>query len=433
MLQSHSQILSGQSPIKVVVAQKSSREHFAIARALHRRGLLALLVADWYAPRSRFARLLVNCFPRRFAQRALAAEAPELPPEVVRGLNGFGLRRRIPEVWSRRMGRPLDGYTISGAMFARKVSSMTLPPHNVFFAYSYDSLEALEAEKTRGILTVVDQVDPGAFEHDLVAEESKRWKSYALSEAQPPAAYFRRNRQEWQVADVIVVNSEWSKQALIRSGAPKDKLEVLPLAYEADAAELPRRANHGAGNFRVIWLGAVCLRKGIQYLVEAAGLLLSHPIEFLVGGRLEISALAIREAPRNMTFFGQVPRSQARTFYQQGDVFVLPTVSDGFAMTQLEALAHGLPVIVTPHCGRVVEDGATGFIVPARDPKALAQALLRFVRDRTLPAKMAPQCRAAANAYSIDSQGKQLVAIIQNNMARVRVSARDDCVRECRH
>jgi glycosyltransferase involved in cell wall biosynthesis len=398
--------------LKAVVAQKGSREHFAIARALHRRGLLALLVADWYAPRSRFARLLVNCLPRRLAERAMTARAPELPPEVVRGLNGLGLWRRIPEAWSRRRGRPYDGYVISGAMFARKIASITLPPHDVFMGYSYDSLEALEAEKSRGILTVVDQTDPGTFEYDLVAEEAKRWKSYTISEAQPPAAYFHRNQQEWRAADVIIVNSDWSKQALMNSGAPKNKLDVLPLAYEADIVEFPRRVNYDGENLRVLWLGTVCLRKGIQYLVEAARLLASHPIEFLVGGPLEIPASATREAPRNIRFLGQVPRNQARQFYHQGGVFVLPTISDGFAITQLEALAHGLPVIVTPNCGQVVEDGVTGFVIPPRDPKALAQAILRFLLDRKLAAKMAPQCRAAAQEFSIANYGHRLVEII---------------------
>jgi glycosyltransferase involved in cell wall biosynthesis len=159
----------------------------------------------------------------------------------------------------------------------------------------------------------------------------------------------------------------------------------------------------------------VCIRKGIQYLIEAAKLVASHPIEFLVGGSLEIAASAVKEAPRNIRFFGQVPRSQAGQFYRQGDVFLLPTISDGFALTQLEALAHGLPVIVTPNCGRVVEDGVTGFIIPPRDPEALAQALLRFVRDRALSAKMAPQCRAAVQEFSIAKCGERLVEIINKH------------------
>jgi glycosyltransferase involved in cell wall biosynthesis len=405
--------------MKAVVAQKSSREHFAIARALHRQGLLALLIADWYVPQSRFARLLLHCLPRPISLRALAAQAPELPSELVCGLNSFGLSRRISEAWSRKRRRPYDGYLNSGAMFARKIASLSLPPHDVFFGYSYDSLDALEAERSRGVLNVLDQVDPGVFEHELVMEEVERWKSYATLIADPPETYFRRNQQEWQTADAIIVNSQWSKQALIRSGAPEHKLEVLPLAYEASAVDLRSANNREAGNLRVLWLGTVCLRKGIQYLVEAARQLDSYPIEFLIGGPLHISDSSIREAPRSVKFLGQVPRSQAGAFYQKGDIFVLPTISDGFALTQLEALAYGLPVIVTPNCGQVVEDGRTGFIVPPRDAKALAQALLRFIHDRKLSSKMGPTCQEVVQEFSIAKCGARLVEIIKKHRNRI--------------
>jgi len=63
---------------------------------------------------------------------------------------------------------------------------------------------------------------------------------------------------------------------------------------------------------------------------------------------------------------------------------VLPTLSDGFAITQLEAMAHGLPVITTPCCGEVVSDGIDGFIVPPRDAKALAEALHRYLAEPDL-------------------------------------------------
>ena len=411
--------------MKVVVAQKGSREHFAIARSLHRRSSLARLVVDWYAPRSRFARLLLYCLPKQIVRRAMAAQAPELPVELIQSSNWFGLWRRIPEAWARQRRRPYEGDLISGAMFARKIASLSFPPHDVFFGYSYDSLEALLAEKSRGILTIVNQVDPGAFEHELVLEEAERWKSYAMGEAQPPAAYFARNRQEWETADVIIVNSSWSKQALIASGAPEHKLEVLPLAYEEEVIAPPELMQRDTANLRVLWLGTVCLRKGIQYLMEAARLLDSHPIEFLIGGSIRIAKSAVREAPRNVRFLGQIPRSQARAFYQQGDVFVLPTISDGFALTQLEALAHGLPVVVTPNCGRVVTDWKTGFVVPAKDPKALAQALLRFERDRTLAARMRPACQEAVQEFWLAACGARLVEIInnaRNSQARSRAS-----------
>jgi glycosyltransferase involved in cell wall biosynthesis len=127
---------------------------------------------------------------------------------------------------------------------------------------------------------------------------------------------------------------------------------------------------------------------------------------------------AVASAPRNLTFHGPVSRDCATEWYQQSDVFVLPTLSDGFALTQLEALANGLPVIVTPNCGRVVADGKTGFIIPPRDSQALADAILRFVRNPGLARKMAPTCRAAATAYSIESLGQRLLAIVENHRVR---------------
>ena len=65
-------------------------------------------------------------------------------------------------------------------------------------------------------------------------------------------------------------------------------------------------------------------------------------------------------------------------------MFVLPTLSDGFAITQLEAMSHGLPVVATPCCGEVVADGIDGFVVPARNPDALAKAFQRYVAEPDL-------------------------------------------------
>ncbi len=166
----------------------------------------------------------------------------------------------------------------------------------------------------------------------------------------------------------------------------------------------------------MLWLGQVNVRKGIHYLMEAARLLEREKIHFDVVGPIGILPGAVASAPRNMTFHGPVNRDRAAEWYRKADVFVLPTLSDGFAITQLEAMAHGLPVIVTPNCGRVVEEGKTGFIVPARDAKSLAEAIMRFVRNRYLLSEMSPKCREAAAVFSIDAYGQRLVEIIEKHL-----------------
>lgn len=398
--------------MKVVVAQKGSREHFLAARALHRRGMLAQLVVDWYPPFGSLAPQLAAAGPRWLA-RAFGPWCPELPADLITAMRLRGLMARRLEAAAQRRGAMHEAYLRTDAAFARGVASRRLPPHDAFFAYAYAALEALHAERERGVLTVLDQIDPGLPEQRLVEAEAAAWSAYALPQPMVPAAYHARLREEWAAADVIVVNSEWTQRLLIEDGAPAAKLEVLPLAYEAgDSA--PRRVPSAAGEpLRVLWLGSVSLRKGIPYLVEAARALEDAPVRFLVAGPLHIRREALEQAPGNMEWLGPVPASRAAALYREADVFVLPTVSDGFALTQLEALAHGLPVVVTPHCARVVEDGRSGFVVPARDPKALAAALMTFVRDRGLAARLSPACVARAAAFSIDRYAAQLADILE--------------------
>ncbi len=129
-------------------------------------------------------------------------------------------------------GRSHEAYLQTDAAFASAVARLKLPPHEVFFGYSYASLEMLAAEKKRGVLTVLDQIDPGAVEFRLVAEEMAASRN-AGPPPEFPAAYFDRNRREWELADLIVVNSEWTREAMIKEGVAPEKLEIVPLAFEA--------------------------------------------------------------------------------------------------------------------------------------------------------------------------------------------------------
>jgi len=316
---------------------------------------------------------------------ALAARSDEIPDRLVRSFPFRSLlwKRRVRQLTSQ--GRLQKAYVQTDGAFAGAVARLKLPPHKVFFGYSYASLEMLAAEKKRGVFTVLDQIDPGAAEFRLVVEEMRLHPELAGPPPEFPAAYYERNQREWELADVILVNSEWSRQALMQQGVPPEKLVVVPLAYEAEDREPSADIRQpSCGPLRVLWLGQVNVRKGIHYLMEAARLLTAEHVHFDVVGPLAISETAVKSAPANMTFHGRVRRDAAAQWYLQSDVFVLPTLSDGFALTQLEAMAHGLPVIATPHCGSVVTDGQDGFLIEARNPERLASAIRCYAHDRGL-------------------------------------------------
>jgi glycosyltransferase involved in cell wall biosynthesis len=370
-------------------AQIGAREHYAIPRALHQTGRLTGLYTDfWAGPLTR------SLLPRHGALGALASRFhPDLAGAEIKSWNfralawEAGLRRG-----SREDGihNTYSGFIEVGRKFASVVRDQLRrraisPKDTVFFAYDTGALETFEWLHEHGITCVLDQMDPSRIEVNLVREEEKRWPGWVVGATEVPEEYFRRREQEWALADRVVVNSEFSRQALIRQGVPADKLTVIPLCYESGfPREDDRRAVFRQPPLKVLFLGRVILRKGIQHLMEAAKLLRAEPVHFDVVGPIGISHDAVKSAPPNMTFHGRANRDQAGAWYQQADIFVLPTLSDGFALTQIEAMAHGLPVIATPNCGEVVTDGADGFIVPPRDAISLAKAVHRYLVEPEL-------------------------------------------------
>lgn len=395
------------------MTQKGSRRHYLVPRALHRHGMLLRLVTDFYAPAIDpcLTGLLRLCGGKVF-RRTLGRKAADLPATRISSCPWRSLLWRLKGAWHARRQGPYADHLALDRAFGSWAARLDWPPHDVFYGYSYASLEILQREKQRGVFTILDQFDPAAVHDRLVQEEIARWPEYDDRARPAPAAYFERLNQEWALADHIIVNSEWTKTALLEQGVAEPKMTVLSLAYEA-----PERVEAAPPMpdlpLRVLWIGTVHVAKGIPYLVEAARRLEHAPVQFTVAGPLAIRRSAVMAAPRNIQWLGQIPRPEVQRLYQRHHVFVFPTVSDGFGITQLEALANGLPVIVTPNCARVVEDGETGLVIPPFSGEAIANAILRLLEDPAQVARMSAKCIAKAREYSVDAYAKQLAAIIE--------------------
>ena len=81
---------------------------------------------------------------------------------------------------------------------------------------------------------------------------------------------------------------------------------------------------------------------------------------------------------------GKVERNELHNYYLSADLYVLPTLSDGFAITQLEAMSHSLPVITTERCGEVVSNEIDGYIIEPYSAESISKAIIKFYDDRQL-------------------------------------------------
>jgi glycosyltransferase involved in cell wall biosynthesis len=392
-----------------IVSQEGSRQSYAVPLAFHKLGILRLFCVDVWC---RWGRSGLRRGTK--GMRALATRFhPEIPGHRVVSFGPAAIATRTLDHFHRAgysATQLCDRYCRFGEWFAIRVRDHLRKIHldpeaDLFFGFNTNCLETMASLQERGIFTVVDQVDPGKVEEDLICEETARWPGWARVPGRMPQAYWDRLKAEWDLADLVLVNSEWSSDALVLQGVPREKIIVMPLAIDLDAEHWLRPVR-AEGDLKVLWLGSVVLRKGIPYLVEAARSLLKTRIEFLLAGPLGISDRAVQTFPPNVKLLGRVTRDQLSAVYRQAHVFVLPTISDGFAITQLEAMAHGLPVVTTPNCGRVVTDGTNGFIVPPRSSEALVDAFLKLDSDRTLLRAMSRNCLLTVSNYDLPSNAR---------------------------
>jgi len=380
----------------LVCAMLGAREHYGPMIMAEKAGWLKLFMTDLWTP---WLQPLRNHVGNSNYRRAAGRFTSGMPSKKVRSFPGLGLRYRWQLKRACSRSEAYEIYEQVGSRFAKAASRYISDSHDVFLGFNSASLEALREGNRIGVRTVLDQIDPAGVEFDLVAEEEKRFPKLNRGSLPRPNRYFARISEEWQEASTVIVNSQWSKSALVRQGVPESKLAVVPLAFDPGAGGRIRRA--WTGELKVLWLGTLCLRKGLPYAIQAAEKLIGSPVRFTFAGPCDVREDGL-SLPSNCKYIGAIPPVDAPRLYDEHDIFIFPTISDGFGLTQLEALSFGLPVITTPCCGEAVEHKKSGFLIPASDAQALAEGIQRFVDDPELLPTMSWEAILRSRAFRSD-------------------------------
>jgi glycosyltransferase involved in cell wall biosynthesis len=174
----------------------------------------------------------------------------------------------------------------------------------------------------------------------------------------------------------------------------------------------------------VIQVGGVNLRKGVLTALSAfADFKVPDAQMWFVGGTLEgaeIEAVAAKFLSSRVRFIKPVMQFELNDFYQQSSVFVLASLEDGFGMVVTQAMACGLPVIVTESVGArdLVEDGVNGFVVPVGAPEEITKRLRYLYEQPERCQEMGEQARKTIESgYSWQDYGNRLLASISTQVS----------------
>jgi glycosyltransferase involved in cell wall biosynthesis len=391
--------------------QLGAREHYVLPRAFHECGALAALFTDaWVDPQTSWYSALKRISSRlgtRFEPRLKNAHVEHFTESLVWFEARYALSgKRNSNKWEHIIARN-RWFQQRVVQRLTAIGLVSTGQRAVFHAFSYAARDIFAAAKRAGHFTVLQQIDPGLSEEELVAEICLRHPGLTLDWEPAPREYWQEWLEECALADAIVVNSEWSRRGLVAKNISPEKVVTVPLIYEAVEhpppchRSFPSRFNPSAP-LQVLFLGNLCARKGIAEMLEAVELLRGAPVSFSFVGPSEVRLPERFRGYSHVNWREAVPRAKVHDFYRQSHVFILPTHSDGFGLTQLEAQSWGLPVIASSNCGQVVNHGENGLILPAVSGPAIAEAIEAILKDPAQLPMMSMRSKKAAAEHSVE-------------------------------
>jgi alpha-maltose-1-phosphate synthase len=292
------------------------------------------------------------------------------------------------------------GHTFDAAV-AHRVRSLR---PDIVYANEGSALQTFREAKKQGITTILEQSSAyWKWARNLFMEEAERQPEFAnqLSNPADSPEFLEQKESELKLADYVFVPSDFVL-GTFEGVVPPEKIRVITYG----APEVKPRPEIQVGSRRplqVLFVGNLGQNKGIGYLLEAIGMLGDKVELTLVGRRLSPNK-TVDNACSRWKWYETLPHSQVLDVMQRADVLVLPSLSDAFGLVVTEALACGLPVIVTRNTGasEIIRDGHEGFIVPIRSADAIASRLETLHRDREMLVTMSRRAHvtAAENSWA---------------------------------
>lgn len=351
--------------MKVRISAHGRFHAFSLAEGLNKLGVLEALQTT---------------YPAAYVKRQLRSNIPVRsvwPLEL--------LKRSVAFVGG---GQALDP-TIS-RLFARALARDVHHSNaDILVGWSSSTLEAIEIAHSKGMRVIIERGSTHISHQTAVIENE--YRTLGIDRKVTSEEIIEREIAEYEAADAICVLSNVAAKSFIEQGISREKLIVNHLGVDVRRfGEMPRRADR-TRKVRFLFTGIVGVRKGVNCLLQVMKKL-SGNVELQLAGNLsqEFKEISSSFNSENVTFLGPVPRTKMTQLYRDADIFVLPSIEEGFGMAVTEAMAAGLPVVVSDAVGAadILTSMKDGIIFPVNNVEALTDSLQSLIDQPALRLSM---------------------------------------------
>lgn len=352
-----------------------------------------------------------------------------LGKEVLRNRRIEGLDENLvrehPGPWivdslCRRFGAQAESMRMFEAFDAYCAGQLERNPPSLFISTERCALKSLQVAARTGVKTVHDcpQLHPVALE-SLMRQAadacSLEWEGF------PDGVEMKaRKLQEYELAERLIVYSEFHRESFVKQGIAPEKLLQVPLWVDTDfwhPVAISRRPKNSRGLLHLLFVGEYSLRKGLPFLFQALKLLKAPVRLTLVGKPSSQTTIPSRIGTVEIIAKGALTKLQLRELYAENDLLVLPSTADSFGFVALEAMACGIPVILSENCGVPVPDPS--WRVPALDSHALAARIQHYLTDPLKVSEDAALCRSFATQFTPKRFREQMQDILRAMLLKV--------------
>ena len=407
---------------KIIVAHPGRQHSFRIAEALERHGLLYKYITTVYDSSNSIWMKLIKFFLKgNNYERANNRKMNCIDDsKVIQFCELYGLIVLL--IYRLNNGRRIARWfnKLVSISFQKKLLKYIIK-NNIGVVISYDANSEVLFDilklKAPNVIRIMDNAAPNRhYLHDIYSKYNRSageflitYKKYDYLFNNEVALKYKR---EIIKANLHIVASSFSKNALIYDGI--DPQNIIIAQYGINLSLFKNINNKSFNKIKILYVGEINQRKGIQEILNTAIELKNdhYIIEFhLVGGGVDNYPEIFKKFKNYVIFHGSLYFEKLLNIYNECNIFVFPSLGDGYGLVILEALAAGLPVIASRNCGGpdIIQDGYNGFLIDAGSTKQLKEKILWCYNHKEELPRMSGNAMQSVSNMSWEHYGDNLV------------------------
>lgn len=399
---------------KILVSNPGKQYVHQLLLALKKNKLrFQFFTSFWYKP-GKFPFTFVSLFPLKIRQKIEAQFRKryfdKLDSASIVQFPYFEILREMSDkLFGQKYAEKMQYYR--DRLHDRWVSSRIDHSFDVVIGYEEASLRSFRRAKRLGITTVLDLAQVHYREIESIAERFPVFRDLYRDKALREKID-RIKDEELALADVILCLSGYARKTLTDHGISPSKIRVVNLGFDPQKF-LPKDNYVASGKLKIIFAGTVTRRKGIDTILKVHRELAEHIDLTLVGPMADAQDLLDAHG-LPFTWHPFVEQQRLNELYRESDLFVFPSYLDSWAMVVVEAMACGIPVIVSENTGaKEAVSNDSGFIIAPGDAVMLKEKIGYFIKNRSAVETMGRNARKEALNYTWDRYYKSIGDVIK--------------------